>query len=365
MARFEKRNYFKKTPKEECGILTLKLSDELDLPVFKIETALRSLGVSLQGDCSDEEYSFYKDLVCSKYELLNPYIIEEQDFSKNLDEQLRGFDEIYIDTAPIIHEDWFLYFIANVIPVLRRRRKKLVILEKTFEELHGLKNNDLKSKEVRLRATIRPTLIKILAKKGLVKIMDTGSIGIADDHLVKLFERRGKNKDILLITQDRELSERIVLLQEDLNKNIEIPHYSFFERLFHRNFIDEDINRKVIASKLLEGGNLLRLYICPICKDSYYDKVIDCEGFAICSSCYYDLKEMELEKQIKSDKSAELEKQAELIRKAELERIIEEKEYINNKITVATKIKKRRVRIRLLISLVFLLFLVLTYFIYS
>ncbi|MBK5201385.1 MAG: hypothetical protein JJE21_07605 [Spirochaetaceae bacterium] len=311
--------------------------------------------MSLQSDCNDDEYDFYKDLVCSKYELLDSYIIKDEGFSKNLDEQIRGFDELYIDTAPIIHEDWFLYFIANVIPVLRRRRKKLVILEKTFEELHGLKNNDLKSKEVRLRATIRPTLIKILAKRGLVKIVDTGSIGIADDHLVKLFRRRGINKDILLITQDRELSERIVLLQEILNKNIEIPHYSFLERLFHRHFIDEDIHKKVIACKLLEGGNLLRLYICPVCKDSYYDKILDCEGFVICSSCYYDIKELELEKQVKLDETAELEKEAELKRKSELQRILEEKEYIKNKTTVETKIKKTKRKIRIVVISVFIL----------
>jgi uncharacterized Zn finger protein (UPF0148 family)/rRNA-processing protein FCF1 len=361
MARFDKMNYFRKAPKKECGLLALKLSKELNLPVSKIETALRSLGVSLQGECSDDEYDLYKDLVCSKYELLNPYIIDNQELAKNLDEQIRGFDEIYIDTAPIIHEDWFLYFVANVIPVLRRRRKKLVILEKTFEELHGLKNNDLKTKEVRLRATIRPTLIKSLAKKGLAKIMDTGSIGIADDHLVKLFRRRGKSKDILLITQDRELSERIVLLQEELNKNIEIPHYSFFERLFHRHFIDEDIHKKVIACKLLEGGKLLRLYICPVCKDSYYDKILDCEGFVICSSCYYDLKELDEVKQIKLDKNAELEKQAELERKAELNRILEEKEYLKNKTTVAKKIKKRKMQIRVSLIIVILVILLIVF----
>jgi uncharacterized Zn finger protein (UPF0148 family)/rRNA-processing protein FCF1 len=364
MARFNKGNSFLKKTND-----TVVYNDEvineialsLDLSKAKVSTALRGLGISSHEKLDPENLELFKELVCCKYGILKPFVIEDENFKLQLDNQIKGFDEIYIDTAPLIHKDWFMYFIANIAPVLRRRRQKLVILEKTMEELHGLKNNDEKDQEVRLRAMIRPVLIRTLAKKGLVKVMDTGSTGIADDHLIDLFRRRGKSKDILLITQDRELSERVVLLQEELNKNIEIPHYTFFQRLRYRNTINEDIKRKAIACKLLEGGTLLRLYICPRCLDSYYDKIVDCEGYVICSSCYYDLKEEERleeleEQKIKQKKQIEEEK-----KKDELLRILEEKETLKNQTSVGKRLKRRILIIRGITAIILLFIIILGY----
>lgn len=361
MARFNRKNYFSRItqPIVKDDEVINEIATSLELSQTKVSIALRGMGISFHEKLDIENLQLYKELVCCKYGILKPFIIEDENFKLQLDNQIKGFDEIYIDTAPLIHKDWFMYFIANISPVLRRRHQKLVILEKTMEELHGLKNNDEKDLEVRLRAMIRPALISSLAKKGLVKVIDTGSIGIADDHLIELFRRRGKTKDILLITQDRELSERVVLLQEELNRNIEIPHYTFFQRLRYKDSINEDIKSKVIACKLLEGGTLLRVYICPRCLDSYYDTIVDCEGFAICSSCYYDLKEEERleeleEKKIEEEKNIEVEK-----KKDELSKILEEKESLQNQTSVAKRLKKRMLIIRGFIVIVLLLGIVL------
>jgi uncharacterized Zn finger protein (UPF0148 family)/rRNA-processing protein FCF1 len=361
MARFNRINYFSRTtqPIVKDDEVISKIATSLELSKAKVSTALRGMGISVHEKLDIENLQLYKELVCCKFGILKPFVIEDENFQLQLDNQIKGFDEIYIDTAPLIHKDWFMYFIANIAPVLRRRHQKLVILEKTMEELHGLKNNDEKDLEVRLRAMIRPALISALAKKGLVKVMDTGSSGIADDHLIELFRRRGNNKDLLLITQDRELSERVVLLQEELNKNIEIPHYTFFQRLRYKDSINEDIKRKAIACKLLEGGTLLRLYLCPRCLDSYYDKIVDCEGFVICSSCYYDLKEEDRleeleEKKIEEEKNIEVEK-----KKDELSKILEEKELLQNQTSVAKRLKRRILIIRGIISLILLLVIII------
>lgn len=354
MARFNKNNYFlrnsKKSIYEEDDVVC-EIASSLDLTKYKVSTALRGMGISSHDKIDEDTLKLYKELVCCKYGILKPFVVSDVEFKAQLDNQIKGFDEIYIDTAPLIHKDWFLSFIANIAPILRRRRQKLVILEKTMEELHGLKNNSEKDLEVRLRAMIRPALIRLLAKKGLVKIMDTGSIGIADDHLISLFRRRGRNKDLLLITQDRELSERVVLLQEELNKNIEIPHYSFLQRLLSNNFIDEDIKKKVIACKLLEGGTLLRLYLCPRCLDSYYDKIVDCEGFVICSSCYYDLKEEERKEVLEEKINEEKRTLEQTKKKNELLKIIEEKEKLKNQTSVGKRLKRKMLLLRILIIL--------------
>lgn len=364
MARFTKSNHFLKNTKDTVvyndGVVN-EIASSLDLSRAKVATALRGLGISLHDEIDPENLQLYKELVCCKFGILKPFIIEDKEFNLQLDNQIKGFDEIYIDTAPLIHQDWFMYFIANIIPVLRRRRQKLVILEKTMEELHGLKNNDEKDTEVRLRAMIRPVLIRALARKGLVKVMDTGSIGIADDHLIDLFRRRGKNKDILLITQDRELSERVVLLQEELNRNIEIPHYTFFQRLRYKKLANEDIKRKAIACKLLEGGTLLRLYICPRCLDSYYDKIVDCEGFVICSSCYYDLKEEERLEKIEEKKIEEKKHIEEEKKKVELLQILEEKEILKNQTSVGKRLKRRMLLIRGIVALILLVVIFIVY----
>lgn len=366
MSRFNRSNYFARNPRRrvaQSDDVVNQISSELCLPEQKITQALRSMGISFHDKLDMSDLALYKELVCCKYGILKPYVIEDEVFKQELDNQLKGFDEVYVDTAPLIHEDWFMSFIANVEPVLRRRRKKLVILEKTMEELHGLKNNSEKDRDVRLRAQVRPILIRALAKKGLVKIVDTGSIGIADDHLISLFRKRGKQKDILLITQDRELSERVVLLQEKLNKNIEIPHYSFFDRLFKRHFIDEDIKQKVIACKLIEGGTLLRLYVCPRCLDSYYDKLEECEGFVICSSCYYDLKEEETLKKVLEDKK-EKENEVKIEKKREeLFEILTEKEKVKNQTSVGRRLKRRRRIIRAIIAIVLFIILAILYYI--
>lgn len=364
MARFNRSNYFSRSTQSMAkdDEVICEIASSLDLSEAKVSTALRGMGISFHEKLDVENLQLYKELVCCKFGILKPFVVEDEAFKFQLDNQIKGFDEIYIDTAPLIHKDWFMYFIANIAPVLRRRRQKLVILEKTMEELHGLKNNEEKDQEVRLRAMIRPALIRALAKKGLVKIVDTGSTGIADDHLIELFSRRGKNKDILLITQDRELSERVVFLQEELNKNIEIPHYTFFQRLRYRDTIDEDIKRTIIACKLLEGGTLLRLYLCPRCLDSYYDKIVDCEGFVICSSCYYDLKEEQRQEKLEEKKIEEKKQIEEEKKKDELNRILEEKELLLKHTSVGKRLKRRILITRGIISIVLLLVILVVYY---
>ncbi len=336
--------------KNDQNIL-IKLSQDTNIEKFKIEKCFKYFLIDLNDTKFSNNYYLLKDIVCSYYGILDSYI-REDDSRIELDNEIKRYDEIYIDTAPIIHEDWFLFFIASVIPHLRRRRKKLVVLEKTMEEMYGLSHNEEKDDDVRLRARIRPYLLDHLAKKGLLRKVDTGSKGIADDHLVNIFKKRGKTKNILLITQDRYLSERVVQLGENLNKNIEIPNHSLFDRFVHWKFIDEDIVKKVVVCELLKNGDLLRLYICQHCGDSYYDKLFDCGGFVLCSSCYYELEE-------KKQKYKEKKEIQEKRRLKELKEIEEKRDLEKNINTVASVIKKKQRR--LLFTVIILLLLTISF----
>lgn len=332
-----------------------RLSKDLELSEYKIKICFTKLSLDVNDKYFEDNYFLSKELVCSFYGILDNYIRDDE-AKKEFDIQIKRFDEVYIDTAPLIHEDWFLYFIANASSTLRRRRKKLVVLEKTMEELFGIARNEEKDLPVRLRARVRPYLIQNLAKQGLIKKMDTGSRGIADDHLVALFKKRGKNNNILLITQDRYLSERVVQLGENLNKNIDLPHHSFFERFTQKKFVDEDIVKKVVVCELMKNGDLLRLYLCQHCGDSYYDKLFDCGGYVLCSSCYY---EIDNEKK----KQKETKEREEKKRLKELKEIDEKRELEEEILTVAKMIKRKQRKLFASITLFLVIILLIVIYV--
>lgn len=260
------------------------LAKEYHLSVSAINTKLRGVGLHPEQITEDQKDVIREVLACTVQDL-SRYKNDDPAYGEFLDGILRGFDEIYVDTAPIIQMDWFLHFVSDAEPILKMRKKKLLILEKTMEELHGLKDNQEKDRDVRIRATIRPDLIRGLAKKGLVRIGDTGSTGIADDHLVKLFSRIGQNENLLLITQDRGLSERIVRLAHEMDTKPPQPiPQSFWEKLTKKE-VQYAPKHTMMVAKLTEGGKLKRCYICPDCGDNYYDEIAQCDGMVPCSSC--------------------------------------------------------------------------------
>ncbi|MGD1821232.1 MAG: hypothetical protein ACPKM0_00525 [Pleomorphochaeta sp.] len=331
-----------------------KLSKEINIESYKIEKCCSKFSIDLKDPYFIKRYLLVKDVVCSYYGVLDSYIRSDENRIE-LDNEIKRYDEIYVDTAPIIHEDWFLFFIANVIPHLRRRRKKLVVLEKTMEEMYGISHNEEKDFEVRLRAKVRPYLLQDLAKKGFLRKIDTGSKGIADDHLINILRRRGKTHNILLITQDRYLSERVVEVGENLNKNIEIPHHTPFDRIIHWKKVDEDIVKKVVVCELLKNGDLLRLYICQHCGDSYYDKLYDCGGFVLCSSCYYEIEEKKQKFKVKK----ELQDKKRL---KELKEIEEKRDLEENINTVGNLIKKKQQRFTLIVIIILVILTLVSYF---
>ncbi len=242
-------------------------------------------------------------------------------------------------------------------------RKKLIILEKTLEELHGLKDNPEKDKEVRIRSTIRPDLIRFLAKRGLVRIGDTGSQGIADDHLVQLFTQIGSKRNLLLITQDRGLSERIVRLSTELEKReAEQKPLPWYRRLFTRKSQETDTTNRMVVCKLVEEGKLKRCYICPECDESYYDDLHDCEGMVLCGRCYLDLKEQEAKQDAVNKQQREAELKAEEERQKRLEAEEARIEYERSRDTVENRLRTKRskvFRISLIVSLALLLILLI------
>ncbi|MDI9455002.1 MAG: hypothetical protein QM442_04025 [Spirochaetota bacterium] len=309
----------------------------------RIRTMLQGVGInpsSLQRD--DESQAFYREVVASRLNIFTSYGSGDEEYLQTLDEQIRVFDEIYVDTAPIIQKDWFLHFVADSKDILKRRKKRLIILEKTMEELYGLKSNPEKDQDVRIRAIIRPDLIRSLAKQRIVRLGDTGSGGIADDHLVELFRRIGANLNLMLITQDRGLSERIVHLATELGEECEeVKPLTFLEKLIGKKE-REVITHRMIACKLIEGGKLKRLYICPECSQSYYDDLYATEGIVLCGRCYIRLREEEERKELANRKRREAQLKAEEERQKKLEAEEERLERERNRLTVEKLIQKRK-----------------------
>lgn len=265
-----------------------QLAKEFSISTDDVKTTFRSCGISPDQDVQEAQLLLYREIFSCRLGRFTAYASTDKAKAELLDSQLRGFDEIFVDTAPIIQEDLFLRFVADAFPMLKRRKKKLVILEKTMEELHGLKDNPAKDREVRLRALVRPELIRRLARMGVVRIQDTGSVGIADDHLVSLFSAKRAHESLLLITQDRGLSERIVQLAEmplDEKDRPPVRPPGFLAQLFGRTE-DDAVERKMEVCKFDGEGGLLRCYVCPDCGESYYDTPGEGSGMVICQVCY-------------------------------------------------------------------------------
>ena len=318
------------------------LSSEFRLGKEKIASILRSVGITVEGAKAASELPLYREVIACKLGECSRFAAAD-DAYLGCWTQLRSFDEIYVDTAPIIQLDYFLYFVTNAEPILKRRKKKLLILEKTMEELHGLKDNPEKDLEVRVRATIRPDLIRQLAKRGIVRIGDTGSTGIADDHLVSLFRQVGVNKSLLLITQDRGLSERIVRLAQELEKQPKVAKaLPWWKKVFRREEELSGHEHHMVVCKLVEEGKLKRCYICPECNESYYDDLHDCEGLVLCGRCYLDLKEQEARQVEVNKKKREAELKAEEERQRKLEEEEKRLEAERSKQTVAQRLEQQR-----------------------
>ena len=319
------------------------LAEEFRISNQRITTLFQSVGINpaaLERD--SESRAFYHEVIASKLNIFASYGSDDEEYIQTLDEQIRVFDEIYVDTAPIIQKDWFLHFVIDSEPILKRRKKRLIILEKTMEELYGLKGNPEKDLDVRVRAMIRPDLIRSLAKQRVVQLGDTGRGGIADDHLVELFRKIGEHLSIMLITQDRGLSERVVRLSAELEACTPIVNEpSFFNRLFNKK-PKEVQSHRMIACKLIEGGKLRRLYICPECNQSYYDDIYATEGIVLCGRCYVALREAEERKEEADRKRREAQLKAEEERQRKLEEEEERLEKERSRLTVDKLIQKRK-----------------------
>jgi len=361
-------NFLRRTPPKKQNVETITsentvdiLSSEFKLNKEKVSSILRSVGINLEAQNPAGELDLYREVIASKIGDRSRFLNPDETYIAELDEQLRSFDEIYVDTAPIIQKDWFLHFVTNAESILKRRKKKLIILEKTLEELHGLKDNPEKDKEVRIRSTIRPDLIRFLAKRGLVRIGDTGSQGIADDHLVQLFTQIGSKRNLLLITQDRGLSERIVRLSTELEeKEAEQEKLPWYRRILSRKNKESDATHRMVVCKLIEEGKLKRCYICPECNESYYDDLHDCEGMVLCGRCYLDLKEQEAKQDAVNKQQREAELKAEEERQKRLEAEEARIEYERSRDTVENRLRIKRskvLRIFLIVLLVLLLIL--------
>ncbi len=353
----------RRMPKAPTGPLVVyddvvgTLSGEFNIPKAKVEEYIRGCGLNLDQDPTGTQMSLYREILSCRLCRYEQYAAIGEEAELLLDEQLRGFDEVFVDTAPIIQEDWFLRFLANAVPVLKRRKKKLLILEKTMEELHGLKDNPEKDRDVRIRATIRPELIRALARKGLVRIPDTGSVGIADDHLVNVFTAQGQTKSMLLITQDRGLSERIVSVAATndpivAEKAPQAPvKQGFFARLLHRKPQEEPVaaQRRMMVCKFDETGALKRLYVCPDCGMSYYDRpILESNGLILCSQCVDKRQKAEVEAQRKAEAlQARQERQAALEQKRK-----EQEALVVPAKTVADVIKDKRHKNNVILALV-------------
>lgn len=101
-------NFLRRTPpKKKQNVETITsentvdiLSSEFKLNKEKVSSILRSVGINLEAQNPAGELELYREVIASKIGDRSRFLNPDETYIAELDEQLRSFDEIYVDTAP-------------------------------------------------------------------------------------------------------------------------------------------------------------------------------------------------------------------------------------------------------------------------
>lgn len=161
--------------------------------------------------------------------------------NENLIELYAKDYKIFIDTCSILYDSVDKFW-KNIIPYLQRYNNKIIISVRVYEELkkhsENLKNNKLSNK-----ANESLYNIKKLLNCGVIELRGEPNDNFADNLFKEIFTKHRIKYKLLLITQDRDLAEGILTLNNDrfVNaNNVSVKKIDKFGFLIDFNKKDEE-----------------------------------------------------------------------------------------------------------------------------
>lgn len=221
-----------------------EISSILDIPQKSVRKAIEEIGIEIEDGylLSEEEIEKLKPVLYRYYQKLgmksqNNLVDSVQDHNNNrnaaqgldseqdtIDEKLLGdqMDHqleqlvlnhvIMIDTCSLMHEKCEVLF-SNLLPVLKKNNKKLIIPYKVLEEL----KKHLDWKKDPFKASLAEKALKLcdqLRQNNCLIIRGSENDNFADNVFFVHFADYRLRYHMVLITQDRDLSHDILQLNE-------------------------------------------------------------------------------------------------------------------------------------------------------
>ncbi|BBE31736.1 hypothetical protein OSSY52_18770 [Tepiditoga spiralis] len=184
--------------------MTLKeISINLNIDIKKLLFELNKIGIFILNP--------NKELSNSQITLIKKYISKDKN-EKKQNKELKKIvkrHKIFIDTSSILDKN-FEIFCNQIEPLLLKYKKKIIIIPKVFNELYNyLENEQLKEK---VKKNIK--ILSKLREKNLIEIrVETRNNFVDNVFFIQFSKYRLKHK-LLLITQDKKLSNSIIKLNK-------------------------------------------------------------------------------------------------------------------------------------------------------
>ena len=146
---------------------------------------------------------------------------------KKVEDKIKKYDRIFIDTSSLIYSKADQFW-TNVVPLLAKHNKNIVIPITVYSELKNLVNNPETAKQNKSYIAaqghkILQNVNNLLEAKTLLLVGDKNDISV-DSTLQSVFKLFSLKYDLLLITQNRNLAASIIDIEKNRSQSAITTH---------------------------------------------------------------------------------------------------------------------------------------------
>ena len=150
-----------------------------------------------------------------------------KDEIKKVEDKIKKYDKIFIDTSSLIYSKADQFW-TNIVPLLAKHNKNIVIPTVVYSELKNLVNNPETAKQNKSYIAaqghkILQNVNNLLEAKTLLLVGDKNDISV-DSTLQSVFKLFSLKYDLLLITQNRNLAASIIDIEKNRSQSAITTH---------------------------------------------------------------------------------------------------------------------------------------------
>ena len=155
--------------------------------------------------------------------------------------------KIFVDACSLLHPDADKFWM-NIVPILQRENKKLIIPLRVYEEVDKFAS-DPKQYEKKNQSDPQFHSRAVKAKQNIIKMKSAGIVAVmgdetdnfADNVFLTVFTKYRMKYNLMLVTQDNNLSNDIINIANSLSVNSH--HRIVVEKINRHGFLSAYGNR--------------------------------------------------------------------------------------------------------------------------